>query len=464
MNVLLVNPPAGKQTIGLKDIAQVEPLGLEILGAAVADHQVMVFDMQIDQNLEDALQEFRPDVVGASAQIVQTYTAQHVLKTAKEFNPNILTLLGGHHATLCPHEFNAPYIDAVVLGEGVPAFQEIVERHRQGRDFRDVSGLALPSADQVRFTPARPLPTTLDHHPLPNRGLTASYRSRYFYLFESPVAMIQTSLGCTFPCSFCSCQKFTRRHFIPHSPEYIIQDLLQIPEPFVMFCDDHSFIDVKRMNRLHDLIVEHGIKKRFFAYTRTDCVAQNPDLFKKWAQIGLELVMTGLEAIDDANIGMVNKRTTIEMNEQAIQVLEKCGIGISAGFLIMPSYQEQDFKRIDAYVRARPSIVLTELTPLTPLPGTDLHAEQQGNAITTHNREVYDLAHFVVPTALPPQIMYGLMRKYYLRVVWRAIGRLKLYRPRYVLKRHLPGLIAGVFRTAWKLGHAHEVAENAGGQ
>ncbi len=463
MKVLLVNPPAGKLTIGLKDIAQVEPLGLEILAAAIPDHQVRILDMQIDQSLEDALQRFHPDVVGASAQIVQTYTAQQVLKTAKAYDPKILTVLGGHHATLCPQEFNAPYIDAIVLGEGVAAFQEIVECHRQGRDFRHVAGLALPANDGLVFTQIRPFPTTLDHHPLPQRFLTSSYRSRYFYLFESPVTMIQTSLGCTFPCNFCSCQKFTQRHFIPHSPDYIIQDLLQIPEKFVMFCDDHSFIDVKRMDRLHDLIVEHGIKKRYFAYTRTDCVVQNPALFEKWAKIGLELVMTGLEAIDDSNMGAVNKRATIETNERALQILDKCGIGVSAGFLVMPSYQEQDFQRIDAYVQARPNIMLTELTPLTPLPGTDLHAEQHQNAIT-ENREVYDLAHFVLPTALPPQEMYRLMRKYYVRVIWRAIRRLRLYRPRYVFKPHLPRLVAGTIRVAWMLSRAHNVVRKSGGQ
>ena len=149
MKILLVSPPSGDLTIGLKHLAKVEPLGLEI-------------------------------------------------------------------------------IDAIILGEGVPAFQAIVERWRQGRDFDDVAGLAIPGDGRLRFTPPRPLPATLDHQPLPDRSLTARYRSRYFYLFESPVASIQTSLGCTFPCNFCSCQKFTHRRFIPRSPELVAEDLSRI--------------------------------------------------------------------------------------------------------------------------------------------------------------------------------------------------------------------------------------------
>jgi radical SAM superfamily enzyme YgiQ (UPF0313 family) len=455
MKILLVNPPSGELTIGLKHLAKVEPLGLEIIGAAAADHRVELLDMEIDRDLAGTLQRFQPDIVGASAQVVQTYTARRALKTAKAFNPNILTVLGGHHATLCPEEFHAPYIDAIVLGEGVPAFREIAARRRQGRDIDDVAGLALPRNGQLVFTPPRPLPATLDHQPLPDRTLTAPYRSRYFYLFESPVASIQTSLGCTFPCNFCSCQKFTHRHFIPRSPEQVVEDLSRIEQDFVMFCDDHSFIDVKRMERLHDLIVERGIKKRYFAYTRADCVVQNPGVFEKWARIGLAMTMTGLEAIDDASIGALNKRTSLDVNERAIEILAKCGIALSAGFVIMPDFTEDDFRRIDAYVRARPNIALTELTPLTPLPGTDLHAEHANGVLTGH-REVYDLAHFVVPTRLPPREMYRLMRRYYFRVVWRAITRLKLYRPRYAFKRHIPRLIAGTLRNARLIARAHE--------
>ena len=459
MKILLVNPPSGELTMGLKHLSKVEPLGLEIIGASVPDHEVRLLDMELNTDLAGALEHFQPDIVGASSQIVQTYTARQVMKTAKEFNPNILTVIGGHHASLFPQDFDTPYIDAIVLGEGVPAFQEIVERRRQRRDFTDVAGLALPANGALHFTPPRPLPRSLDHQPLPNRSLTAAYRSRYFYLFESPVASIQTSMGCTFPCNFCSCQKFTKRHFIPRSPELIVEDLSHIQEKFVLFCDDHSFIDARRMERLHDLIVERGIRKHYFVYSRADCVVQNPALFEKWARIGVEIVMTGLEAVEDTDMNSLNKRSSIEINERALEILHRCGVGVSAGFVVLPDFTEQDFERIDRYVNARPIIVLTELTPLTPLPGTDLYHEQKEHVLTEH-REIYDLAHFILPTTLPQQELYRLLRKYYWRVVWRAIKRLRLYHPRYALKPHIPRLILGALRVAMMMRQAHQVSHS----
>jgi radical SAM superfamily enzyme YgiQ (UPF0313 family) len=453
MKILLVNPPSGELTMGLKHLSKVEPLGLEILGAAVPDHEVRLLDMELDTDLAGALEQFQPHIVGASSQIVQTYSARRVLRMAKEFNPQILTLVGGHHASLYPQDFNDPCIDAIVMGEGVPAFQEIVERHRQRSTLMGVKGIALQHDGQLRFTPPRPMPASLDHQPLPNRSLTAEYRSSYFYLFESPVASIQTSMGCTFPCNFCSCQKFSKRRFIPRSPELIVEDLSRIKEKFVLFCDDHSFIDPRRMERLHDLIVERGIRKHYFVYSRADCVVQNPDLFAKWARIGVQVVMTGLEAVDDSELGTLNKRSSIETNERALEILHRCGIGVSAGFVVLPDFTEKDFERIDRYVKARPTIVLTELTPLTPLPGTDLYNEYREKLLTDH-REVYDLAHFVVPTVLPQSELYRLLRKYYWRVVLRALKRLRLYRPQYAFKKHIPRLILGTLRVALMMRRA----------
>ena len=182
MRILLVNPPSGDLTIGLKHLAKIEPLGLEIIGAAVPDHEVELLDMELDTDLQSALERFKPDMVGASAQIVQTYTVQGVFKTVKEFNPRILTVVGGHHATLCPDEFNSPYINVVVIGEGVPAFREIVDRWDRTKaiDFDDVQGVGLPRERKVHLTAPRPFPPNLDHMPRPNRSLSDKYRSRYF--------------------------------------------------------------------------------------------------------------------------------------------------------------------------------------------------------------------------------------------------------------------------------------------
>lgn len=77
-------------------------------------------------------------------------------------------VVGGHHATLCPQEFNAPFIDVVVIGEGVPAFKEIVARwsKKQIKAFDNILGLGLPRDGEFHFTAPRPFPSNLTTYPI----------------------------------------------------------------------------------------------------------------------------------------------------------------------------------------------------------------------------------------------------------------------------------------------------------
>lgn len=460
MRILLVNPPVGRMTLGLKDIAKVEPLGLEIIGAAVPDHEVRIFDMQLEDDLEGELEAFEPDIVGVTAGVVQTYTARRVAKTAKCHDLEIATVIGGHHATLCPDEFDSPWVDAVVIGTGVEAFRDIVARLDSGGELSSVPGLAIPTGDGIERTQPRGLPADLHHHPLPDRSLTDRYRDDYFYLYESPVALVQTSAGCTFPCNFCSCREFTGRRYLPRSIDKIVEDLENVDEEFVIFCDDHSFLNAKRMHELADRIKEAGVDKRIFAYSRVDCVVDNPDLFRKWSDIGLELLMTGLEAIDDSTLDSIQKRTRADINERALEILGDCGIGVSAGFVVMPDFREEDFQRIDKYVDEHPNIHIAELTPYTPLPGTPLYEEKK-DEVVTQNREVYDLFHFVLPTEQPREELDRLFWKYSHRNMIRAFLRTGcLTRGDVVFSTPFFRMVAGALRQSWQMSTGSRYLES----
>lgn len=238
MRILLVNPPAGRRTLGLNHLARVEPLGLEVVGAAVRDHEVRLLDLELHRDaarLRRVLDEFRPEIVGVGAQIVQTYTALEVVGRAKQRAPDVTTVLGGHHATLRPEDFAAPEVDAIVLGEGSAPFRDLVACVAGGGDLKDVYGLALPRDGELAYTESRAVPSDLSEQPLPDRSLTASDRDEYYYLHYSPVALVQTAMGCSFPCSFCTCQKFSKRRYVARSPEGVVEDLERVDADFVMF-------------------------------------------------------------------------------------------------------------------------------------------------------------------------------------------------------------------------------------
>ena len=153
MRILLINPAPGGLTIGLRRLAKMEPLALETLAAAVPDHEVRIVDLELERDLAGVLRSFQPELVGASAQIVQTYGARRALKLAKEHDPSTLTLVGGHHASLWPQDFQAPFIDAVVLGEGVAPLREIVSRAQEGAIVASMALIPL----WLMLTGSRPL-------------------------------------------------------------------------------------------------------------------------------------------------------------------------------------------------------------------------------------------------------------------------------------------------------------------
>lgn len=457
MKILLINPPCGERTIGLHNIARVEPLGLEMVGAGVSkDHDVRLVDMEVRKgDLADMLRDFKPDVVGVTSEIVHVDTAIDALKEVRATAPDCLTIVGGHHPTVWPQDFNDPVIDAIVIGEGVFTFAELCAAHARGeRDYSNIPGLMVRNGDNMVATAMRPQPLTLDDQPMPDRSLTKRYREDYFYLFEKNVAAVRTSAGCSFPCIFCSCRVYSQGLFIPRSPELVFEEIKSLDEEFVIFCDDHSFHDPERMRILGQMLLDAGIKKRYFAYGRADSIAENREVYELWAKAGLALVMVGLETIDEEALKRVGKRAGLESNEQAVSILGELGIALSAGFLVEPHFQKEDFDAINAYIKARPSILLAEFTPLTPFPGTVLYRKLE-DSVLTHDRQVYDLQHFVVPTALPPAKLYRLMLRSYRGVAMRLIMALQLWRPSILFSAHGRRLLIGFLRNfnAYKRAH-----------
>ena len=225
MNVLLINPPCGPRTIGLRNIARIEPLNLELLGAAISDrHRVRIVDMEAEPgDLERLLVDFRPDVAGVTSEVVHVDTAKSALARVRAVTPDCLTVVGGHHPSIWPQDFLDPSIDLVVRGEGVATFREICDARAEGDDgFEQIAGLMIRRDDGLVATPPRPLPVTLDEQPMPDRSLTARYRGRYFYLWEKHVAAVRSSVGCSYPCTFCSCRVYTNGGFIARSPELLV--------------------------------------------------------------------------------------------------------------------------------------------------------------------------------------------------------------------------------------------------
>jgi radical SAM superfamily enzyme YgiQ (UPF0313 family) len=405
MKILLIEPHKAELTIGGEDVFLYEPLALEYLAAGVTgEHETRILDMRIDRNMQAVLDDFRPDIVGITGFTSHVNVVRGLFAKIKAWRPEVLTVVGGHHATVMPEDFLSPDIDLVVMGEGVFAFREIVSRHDGGKSFEGIPGVCFRSGSGLVRAENTEL-TDLDSVPFPNRKLTAKYRSHYYSEWMKPLASIRTSKGCPHRCSFCAQWKLAKGRYLRRNPHEIVEELRQIEEDFVFFADDESLIDVKRMTELAALIRESGIRKRYFLYGRSDTISRYPELLKLWREIGLERVFVGLEFFRDEDLEYIRKKSTLQDNENAVRILHELGIDVFASFIVRQEFHEADFAELRKYC-AKLGLGFASFAVLTPLPGTDL-LEETRDRIITHNYDFVDFMHTQLPTALPLKQFYA---------------------------------------------------------
>jgi hopanoid C-3 methylase len=281
MKILLIQPQSSNPL--MDQVYLFEPLALEYLGAGLKldDHMVEIIDARLEPDLEETCNRFQPDLVGLTGFTSHLNIIKEIAKRLKAICPELLVVVGGHHATVRPEDFNVPAIDVVVIGEGVFTLREIVRAVEQDSGFKDIKGLAIPCPDGMLYTAPRPY-TDLNDLPFPDRTLTSRYRQNYFSEWFKPLASIRTSLGCTARCNFCALWGITGGKYLRRDPEAVLEELKAITETNIFFCDDESMCDVKRMDRLADMIREAGIRKTYFLYGRVDTIVNHPELFAKW--------------------------------------------------------------------------------------------------------------------------------------------------------------------------------------
>jgi radical SAM superfamily enzyme YgiQ (UPF0313 family) len=387
-----------------EDVFIYEPLALEYIAAGVVkDHDVKILDLRLEKDFQGILRDFCPDVVGVTAYTVHVNTVKKLFKEIKEWNSKVLTIIGGHYATMMPEDFLSPFIDLIVMGEGVFAFREIITRFERGGGFHGIPGVAFATGGSLTKTDSSP-EVGLDAFPFPERKLTAIYRKQYYSEWMKPLASIRTSKGCPHRCNFCALWKLTGERYLRRKPEKVVEELAEIDEKFVFFADDESLVDAPRMKTLARLIREAGIRKKYFLYGRSDTIARNPEVLKMWREIGLERVFVGLEFFRDEDLQYIRKGSTAGDNENAVKILQDLDIDIYASFIVRPEFNKEDFLGFRRYCR-RLGLSFASFAMLTPLPGTDFYDQVKAQLIT-HNYDYFDLLHTLLPTALPLKEFY----------------------------------------------------------
>ncbi|MEW6620386.1 MAG: radical SAM protein [bacterium] len=407
MKILLIWPPSPDYCVLTEDFSCCEPLPLEYLGAPLMDkYDIDIIDMRFEKDdIRTIIKKTNPNLIGLSVPYsVVVHTCNRLLEAIKNDFPAIKIVIGGHHPTVTLYHLNLEYVDYILTGEAVETFHSLVDNLSDNKPLIDIPNLYYYNHDgKLQFTYSKDI-ESIDVFPAPDRKLLKKYSNLYFHAHYDPVSLIRFSYGCPYNCSFCILWKLCNRRYLTRQNEKIIEELKSISNKNIYVVDDEAFIDVKKMHALADRINEAKIQKKYHMYVRSDSVVRNPDLFKKWAEIGLDSVLIGLESIYEKELKIYRKKISLNMAYQCVEILHSYGIEIRANFIVRQDYTKVDFANLLKEVK-RLNIDRPTFAVLTPFFGTDDYFRLKDQFII-NKLEFFDCFHTFLKTELPLKEFY----------------------------------------------------------
>jgi len=357
MKVTLIEPAMIKsRDFSEKRSWQLTPLTLAALaGITPPDVEVEA----LDDRIEEIEYHAHRDLVGIS---VKTFTARRAYQIADEFRRRgVPVILGGHHPTLLPDEALL-HADSVLVGEAEEVWPDILrdtEYKQLKRIYRQSRTLPFEGAEV-------------------DRSIFAGKK----YL---PLAMVETTRGCPFSCSFCSVGTFFGRTFRHRPPEEVVAEIASLDQKFVFLVDDNIVADKEAAKNLFRALIP--LKIRWISQASLT-MTKDRELMRLMHESGCAGVLTGIETISRANLKQIHKSwNTVGIGyDEALKIARDNGIAIVGSFILgMDEDTPESLNDLLGFtIRERFFAVLFNL--LTPYPGTQLYNEilQEGRLTHPH--------------------------------------------------------------------------------
>ncbi|MCF7957477.1 MAG: radical SAM protein [Phycisphaerae bacterium] len=311
------------------------PLGLEYIAVVIEPHTkaLDVVDMRKEKGCTKDFLRPETDLVCLSVNWDREPEFLH--EEISSLNPDIFTILGGRYASEDPQYWLSTYpnVDAVVRGEG----EEAMEEFCQGVPLEEITGLSFRRKDKIFHNPNRKqCPVKDDLRPA--RHLR---RHTYQAAFEGInmgflIETLSSSRGCPFNCVFCSFSRNPwgeKRPWSARSPESVVDELAQIKSRIVTFSDDLFTYDMDRVEKICDLILARGIRKKYIINSRLE-LAGYPEIMRKMERAGFAVLMLGIESSQDKTLRSMRKGFDTAKIREHFKVLRQSSMILHGYFIL----------------------------------------------------------------------------------------------------------------------------------
>lgn len=402
---LLFNAPA----FTLKNNFDINPfpqIGLAYIAAVLEqmDVEVRIYDALIEgwnkredlgsgvirvgasfSEIERQISEFNPDVVGVNNLFSkQRANAHRIYELAKKVNLNVITIAGGAHPTVMPDlVMEDSNVDFVVIGEGEQTIRDLIEYLKGKKTLEELDGIAFRCNGTTRIIPKTSFIQNLDDIPFPARhllnmekyfGIEASHGRRRHRLF-SPII---TSRGCPAGCTFCTAHYVWGRRYRRRSPENVIKEMRHLKNEYaikeLMFEDDNVTLDVKRAEKIFDLMIEGNLGFEWDTPNGVAAWTLDERLIKKMKDSGCYKLNLAVESGNpDVLKNIIKKPLDLKKIKPLINYARHIGLDVGM-FLILGMPGEKLEQMWDTFRFAKEVGIYDPFISIaTPYPGSELY-------------------------------------------------------------------------------------------
>jgi len=409
MRVLLINP-----RFRLPIDTRTSPhMGLAYLGAVSEERgdEVFVFDADIEeQPLGEFIQEFKPNLVGITANTPQVKQAwRHATEIKKVFD--VPVVIGGPHPSVVSEDLDyesldSGDIDIVVRGEGEETWIEISEKVEDFLKHHptfstaelmdpakgiwdEVLGITYKSSDgEYHRNLDRPAINDLDSLPWPAYHLFKM--EGYTNLQPATDAVdgsksfsILTSRGCPYRCTFCS-QSIMPVKWRSRTPENVVAEWEHLVRDLgaqeIGVLDDSANIRKKRLYQIAELLIEKDLNHVPWIFVngiRANLV--DYDLMMKLKEAGLKRTAFGVETGNPEILKTIDKRIDLDTIREAFKITKEVGIETIAFMIIgLPGDTRETMQdTINFAIELDP--LIANFSMMTPYPGTAVWEQVKRN-------------------------------------------------------------------------------------
>lgn len=400
--ILFVTPP---YRCGVVDvIGRWPPLGFVYLAgsARLAGLDAEIYDARAkDHGYPEIEQQFRRSDASYIASTAITASIDDSVKTlelAKSINPDVVTILGGLHSTLCYEEVltSTAAVDYIVCGEGETTLRELLRTLEDGGDPGDVPGLAFRRNGAIVKTARRDAAGSPDDLPAA-WDLLDWQEYRYFVLPGSRLGAINTSRAGGLRES---CRPATPSRY--RDPHKVVAEIVHLHEAYgvdvFLITDDSPTGDRERWELILDLVMERSLPVCLLMQTCTADIIRDRDILWKYRKAGVVHIYIALKTAPGDPVDREGGTTTDP--KLVLDSIREHGIISEASFVVGGPDETREGLERALKLAQEYNPDNAQFQPLTPWPGDHAYDDVR-QYVRVHDYAKYNL---IDPVIEPKQL------------------------------------------------------------